>query len=87
MSRRVTPSEQLRAEVDEVFAGGADLATMIEQVAWVGARLLLQTALEAEVTEFRSGAATRAPRPAQTMFGRGAATDTARPRSRPSAGR
>ena len=52
MSRRVTPSERLRAEVDEVFAGGADLATMVEQVAQLGARLLLQTALEAEVSEF-----------------------------------
>ena len=52
MSRRVTPSERLRAEVDQVFAGDADLATMIEQVAQLGAQLLLQTALEAEVTEF-----------------------------------
>ena len=52
MSKRVTPSERLRAEVDEVFAGGANLATAIEQVARIGARLLLQTALEAEATEF-----------------------------------
>jgi transposase-like protein len=52
VSRRVTPSERLRAEVDEVFAGGVDLAAAIEQVARIGARLLLQTALEAEVSEF-----------------------------------
>src|SRR3954451_14017090 len=52
VSKRVTPSERLRAEVDEVFAGGADLASAIEQVAQLGARLLLQTALEAEVSEF-----------------------------------
>ncbi len=52
MSKRVTPSERLRAEVDEVFAGGADLAAAIEQVARIGARLLLQTALESEVSEF-----------------------------------
>lgn len=52
MSKRVTPSERLRAEVDEVFAGGADLATAIEQVARIGARLLLQTAIESEATEF-----------------------------------
>jgi hypothetical protein len=52
VSKRVIPSERLRAEVDEVFAGGADLATAIEQVARIGARLLLQTALEAEATEF-----------------------------------
>jgi putative transposase len=52
VSKRLTPSERLRAEVDEVFAGGADLAAAIEQVARIGARLLLQTALEAEATEF-----------------------------------
>jgi transposase-like protein len=52
VSKRVTPSERLRAEVDQVFAGGADLASAIEQVAQLGARLLLQTALEAEVSEF-----------------------------------
>jgi len=52
VSKRVTPSERLRAEVDEVFAGGADLAMAIEQVARIGARLLLQTAIEAEATEF-----------------------------------
>ncbi|MGH3095536.1 MAG: IS256 family transposase, partial [Streptosporangiales bacterium] len=52
MSKRVTPSERLRAEVDEVFAGGGDLATAVEQVARIGARLLLQTAIEAEATEF-----------------------------------
>jgi putative transposase len=52
VSKTVTPSERLRAEVDEVFAGGADLASAIEQVARIGARLLLQTALEAEATEF-----------------------------------
>ncbi|HTD76814.1 MAG TPA: IS256 family transposase [Chloroflexota bacterium] len=38
--------------MDEVFAGGADLAMAIEQVARIGARLLLQTAIEAEATEF-----------------------------------
>src|SRR5436305_5478870 len=52
VSKRVTPSERLRAEVDEVFAGGADLAMAIEQDARIGARLLLQTAIEAEDTEF-----------------------------------
>jgi putative transposase len=51
MSRRVTPSERLRAEIDEVFAGTGDLSGAIEQVARLVARLLLQSALEAEVTE------------------------------------
>ncbi|EID15821.1 transposase, mutator type, partial [Mycobacterium xenopi RIVM700367] len=35
-----------------MFAGGEDLAGAIEQVAVLGARLLLQTAIEAEVTAF-----------------------------------
>jgi putative transposase len=52
MSKRLTPSDRLRAEVDEVFAGSGDLSGAIEQVARLGARLLLQSALEAEVTEF-----------------------------------
>ncbi|KMV13679.1 hypothetical protein ACT16_23780 [Mycobacterium heckeshornense] len=35
-----------------MFAGGEDLAGAIEGVARLGARLLLQTAIEAEVTAF-----------------------------------
>jgi transposase-like protein len=42
----------LQAEIDEVFAGGEDLAGAIERVAVLGARLLLQAAIEAEVTAF-----------------------------------
>ena len=52
MSSRVSPSQRLHAEIDQIFAGGADLASAIEQVARLGAQLLLQTALEAEVTAF-----------------------------------
>lgn len=52
MSSRVSPSERLRAEIDRVFAGSGDLAGAIEQVARLGAQLLLQAALEAEVTQF-----------------------------------
>ncbi len=52
MSPRVSPSERLRAEIDEVFASSGDLATAVEQVARLGAQLLLQAALEAEVTAF-----------------------------------
>jgi putative transposase len=52
VSSRVSPSARLHAEIDQVFAGGVDLATAIEQVARLGAQLLLQTALEAEVTAF-----------------------------------
>ncbi|KMV13639.1 hypothetical protein ACT16_23820 [Mycobacterium heckeshornense] len=35
-----------------MFAGGEDLAGAIEEVARLGARVLLQTAIEAEVTAF-----------------------------------
>ena len=52
MSKRVSPTERLRAEIDEVFAGSEDLSCAIERVAQLGAQLLLQSAVEAEVTAF-----------------------------------
>jgi putative transposase len=52
VSKRISPAQRLQVEIDEVFAGGEDLAGAIEQVAVLGARLLLQTAIEAEVTAF-----------------------------------
>lgn len=52
MSKRISPAQRLQAEIDGVFAGGEDLAGALEQVAVLGARLLLQTAIEAEVTAF-----------------------------------
>jgi transposase-like protein len=42
----------LRGEIDEVFAGGEDLSRAVERVAQLGAQLLLQSALEAEVAAF-----------------------------------
>ena len=52
MSSRVSPAERLRAEIDQVFAAGGDLGVAMEQLARLGAQLLLQAALEAEVGEF-----------------------------------
>ena len=52
MSVRVSPAERIRAEIDELFASDRDLAEVLEEVARRGARLLLQVALEVEVTEF-----------------------------------
>ncbi len=52
MSKRVSPAERLRAEIDDVFAGGEDLSRAIERVAHLGAQLLLQSALEAEVSPY-----------------------------------
>jgi len=51
MAARVSPTERIRAEIDDLFASEGDLGEVLEQVARLGARLLLQTALEAEVTE------------------------------------
>jgi putative transposase len=50
---RVSPVERIRAEIDQLFADSSrDLAEVVEEVARLGARLLLQTAVEAEVTAF-----------------------------------
>ncbi len=52
MTARVSPTERIRADIDELFGTEGDLGETLEQVARLGARLLLQAALEAEVTEF-----------------------------------
>ena len=52
MSKRVSPCERLHVQIDEVFAEGGDLAGAIEQVARLGAQLLLQAAIEGEVAAF-----------------------------------
>ena len=53
MPARVSPVERIRAEIDQLFADPSrDLGDVVEDVARLGARLLLQTALEAEVTAF-----------------------------------
>jgi len=52
VTTRVSPTERIHAQIDELFASEGDLRLVLEQVARLGARLLLQSALEAEVTEF-----------------------------------
>jgi transposase-like protein len=52
VTTRVSPTERIRAEIDELFGSEGDLGEALEEVARLGARLLLQSALEAEVTEF-----------------------------------
>ena len=49
---KIVPSERLRCELDEVLAGVGDHDDPAEAVARLGARLILQQALEDEVTEF-----------------------------------
>ena len=52
MPTRVSPVEQIRAEIDELFASEQELGQVLEQVARLSVRLVIQAALEAEVTEF-----------------------------------
>ena len=52
MSKRVSPIERVRADIDQLFASDRELGEVLEAVAHLGVRLLMQTALEAEVTEF-----------------------------------
>src|SRR5215204_4335364 len=49
---RVAPSERFRSELDEALAGVGQAQDPVETVGRLGARLILQQALEDEVTEF-----------------------------------
>src|SRR5215472_9351218 len=49
---RVSPTEKIRAEIDALFGGERELGEVIEDVARLGARLIIQTALETEVEVF-----------------------------------
>ena len=50
--KKVVPSERLRRELDDVLNGISEEQDPVEAVARLGARLILQQALEDEVTEF-----------------------------------
>jgi putative transposase len=63
VSKRVSPTQRLRAEVDELFASGRDLASILEDVARASVQLMLQAALEAEVDAFLGRGATGAVTP------------------------
>ena len=52
MAGRVLPTERACAEIDELFASDQPLAEVLEDVARLSVRSMLQTALEAEVEEF-----------------------------------
>jgi putative transposase len=49
---KIVASERLRRELDAVLAGVGEHDDPVEAVARVGARLIMQQALEDEVTEF-----------------------------------
>jgi len=54
VTARVSPTERIRAEIDELIAGAerGSLLEHFEEVARAAVRLVFQTALEKEVTEF-----------------------------------
>jgi transposase-like protein len=52
VSTRVSPLDRIRAQIDELFGSNQELGDVLEEVACLGVRLLMQTAVEAEVTEF-----------------------------------
>ena len=72
MPDRVSPTERIRGHIDELFAEGRPLPEILEEVARLGAQLLMQAALEAEVTEFLG----------RDRYRRAAACEDARPGSR-----
>lgn len=51
-SRRVSPTERICGQVDELFSSGRELGHILEEVARLGVALLFQSAFEAEITEF-----------------------------------
>jgi putative transposase len=52
VAHRVSPTDRIRGHIDELFAQDRPLPEILEEVARLGAQLLMQAALEAEVTEF-----------------------------------
>jgi putative transposase len=49
---RLSAVERIRAQIDELFASDQELGQVLEEVARLSVRLVMQAALEAEVTEF-----------------------------------
>ena len=72
MPTRVSPTDRIRGHIDDLFAQDRPLPEILEQVARLGAQLLMQAALEAEVTEFLG----------RDRYARAAAAEDARPGSR-----
>jgi putative transposase len=67
---RVSQTDRVRAKIDELFASDRELPEIWEEVARLGAQLLMRAALEAEVTEFLG----------RDRYQRAAATSDAQPR-------
>ena len=52
MPSGVSPTEKIRSEIDALFGSGRELSEVLEDVARLGARLIMQAAVEAEVDQF-----------------------------------
>jgi putative transposase len=52
VSPRLSAVERIRAQIDQLFASDQELGQVLEEVARLSVRLVMQAALEAEVTEF-----------------------------------
>jgi putative transposase len=72
VAHRVSPTDRIRGHIDALFAEDRPLPEILEEVARLGAQLLMQAALEAEVTEFLG----------RDRYQRAAACADARPGSR-----
>ena len=72
MPVRVSPTDRIRHHIDELFGSDRPLPEILEEVARLGAQLLMQAALEAEVTEFLG----------RDRYARAATAEDARPGSR-----
>ena len=72
MPHRVSPADRIGGHIDELFAQHKTMPEILEEVARLGAQLLMQAALEAEITEFLG----------RDRYQRAAACEDARPSSR-----
>jgi len=52
MSQRVSPIERIHAEIDDLFGSDRTLTEVLEEVARLSVRLVMQTGVEAEVDAF-----------------------------------
>lgn len=52
MSNRVSPTERIRAEMDDLFGSDRDLMEVLEEVGRMSVRLVIQSAFEGEVDAF-----------------------------------
>jgi transposase-like protein len=48
----LSPTEKIRGGIDALFGSGRELSEVLEDVVRLGARLIMQAAVEAEVDEF-----------------------------------